>query len=371
MPEEWHPQPAPPSIGSFPAMAYPAPYGPAERASLLRQLCRRAADQSADDPPEPHTPARRPLSPHFPGGGKGPPLPTVIPHRCTAVVLPGKSGQRRGLPPSFTGTGVKCRRLRRIYGPGGGWIIPAPRRAPATAGDPAGASLSPLPPHFLDACPALPGGAPLCSRPGFLAWGALCPVPLFSSHDKVPDRRAPPPARGLIIAAFRRLWSLRTLFRGRKPISGHGEKDNAGRDGFSLGETVYVLVHQGYYNRYIRRRSYDGGGCGHPDPGGGSDSGRNRLGYMAASARQRLLRRLLRLRRRPFLRGLREKNAGQEFPFIIPRLCDSNSQRPLGLYGNIVKKRAACYNDEEIRLRRRPPSGTARLCRSSCWGAFG
>lgn len=79
-----------------------------------------------------------------------------------------------------------------------------------------------------------------------------------------------------------------------------------------------------------------------------------------------LLRRLLRLRRRPFLRGLREKNAGQEFPFIIARLCDSNSQHPLGLYGNIVKKRAACYNDEEIRLRRRPPSGTARLCRSSC-----
>ena len=202
MPEEWHPQPAPPSIGSFLAMAYPAPYGPAERASLLRQLCRRAADQSADDPPEPHTPARRPLSPHFPGGGKGPPLPTVIPHRCTAVVLPGKSGQRRGLPPSFTGTGVKCRRLRRIYGPGGGWIIPAPRRAPATAGDPAGASLSPLPPHFLDACPALPGGAPLCSRPGFLAWGALCPVPLFSSHDKVPDRRAPPPLEALSSPPF-------------------------------------------------------------------------------------------------------------------------------------------------------------------------
>lgn len=224
----------------------------------------------------------------------------------------------------------------------------------------------PFTPHFLDACPALPGGAPLCSRPGFLAWGALCPVPLFSSHDKVPDRRAPPPRSRPYHRRLSAALESRTLFRGRKPISGHGEKDNAGRDGFSLGETVYVLVHQGYYNRYIRRRSYDGGGCGHPDPGGGSGGGGNRLGYMAASARQRLLRRLLRLRRRPFLRGLREKNAGQEFPFITPRLCDSNSQCPLGLYGNIVKKRAACYNDEEIRLRRRPPSGTARLCRSSC-----
>ena len=318
MPEEWHPQPAPPSIGSFPAMAYPAPYGPADRASLLRQLCRRAADQSADDPPEPHTPARQPLSPHFPGGGKGPPLPTVIPHRCTAVVLPRKSGQRRGLPPSFTGTGVKCRRLRRIYGPGGGWIIPAPRRAPATAGDPIGASLPPLPPTFWTPARLFLGAPRSAAGLDFSPGALYVPSPFFLHMIRSPTGGRPPPARGLIIAAFRRLWSLRTLFRGRKPISGHGEKDNAGRDGFSLGETVYVLVHQGYYNRYIRRRSYDGGGCGHPDPGGGSGGGGNRLGYMAASARQRLLRRLLRLRRRPFLRGLREKNAGQEFPFITP-----------------------------------------------------
>ena len=192
MPEEWHPQPAPPSIGSFLAMAYPAPYGPAERASLLRQLCRRAADQSADDPPEPHTPARQPLSPHFPGGGKGPPLPTVIPHRCTAVVLPRKSGQRRGLPPSFTGTGVKCRRLRRIYGPGGGWIIPAPRRAPATAGDPAGASLPPLPPTFWT--PArLFLGAPRSAAGLDFSPGALhVPSPFFLHMIRSPTGGRPP-----------------------------------------------------------------------------------------------------------------------------------------------------------------------------------
>lgn len=165
-------------------MTYLAPYGPAERAGLLRQLCRRAANQSADDPPQPHAPARRPLSPPLPGRRKRSSAsngdPPSLYSRCTAGKerSTARFPHRRQTPPSPSD--IRPRR-------GGGRIIPAPRRAPAKAGI-RPALLYPLYPLLSGRLPGSSWVTPALQQAWISRLGhTSCPVTLFSSYDKVPD----------------------------------------------------------------------------------------------------------------------------------------------------------------------------------------